>query len=140
MLVTLDHEQLVAAEILVGDVPRFPVAAFRSADAEPRALTDRVEGESDVAADDAPFERADSAGRAREVAVQELAERPLADEADPGRVLLRVRRQPRLARDGQHVGLLHGSGWGEEGAEVVMWPRVADVGCMYARVLGVVER
>src|SRR5262245_42621830 len=106
MLVALHHEQLVAVEILVGDVPRFSVAALRSADAESRALADRVEGEPDVAADDALFRRADRAGRAREVVVQELAERPLADEADPGRVFLRVHWQFRLARDALHVDLL----------------------------------
>ena len=51
------------------------------------------------------FWRDDRPGLARQVAVEEFAERALADEADAGRILLRVVRQARLGRERPHLGL-----------------------------------
>jgi hypothetical protein len=44
--------------------------------------------------------------RLRQIAVEEFPERPLADEADAGRILLGVVRQPGLEREAAHLGLL----------------------------------
>ena len=49
--------------------------------------------------------RADRPRRHRQIAVQELAERPLADEADAGRVLLLRVGQADLGGDAPHLGL-----------------------------------
>src|SRR5687768_5741670 len=103
MVVALHHHQLIRIDSFVGHVPRFPRPA--EADAFPQA--DGVEGKPDVLAEDLSFSGLYWAGHAGQIAIEKLAERPLADEADAGRVLLRVDRQARLARDASHLGFLH---------------------------------
>ncbi|CFO27059.1 Uncharacterised protein [Bordetella pertussis] len=58
-----------------------------------------------VGADPLALGRQDGPGFARQVAIEELAERPLADEADAGRVLLGRVVQPDLVGDAPHLGL-----------------------------------
>ena len=79
------------------------VTVALAADAEALALSERVEHESHVLPDQAPVERVDVARVGRQVAVQELAERPLADEADSGRILLVVVRQSGAVCADDHV-------------------------------------
>ena len=55
-------------------------------------------------------------GVLRQVAVEELAERPLADEADAGRVLLRVVRQAGLERRCARTSVFFSSPTGNEHA------------------------
>src|SRR5207244_935259 len=69
------------------------------------SLPDRIEGKTDVLADRLSILIDDRAGRLRQIAIQELPERPLADEADPGRVLLGVVRQPGFERYAPDFGL-----------------------------------
>src|SRR5262245_13912420 len=107
MVVPLDDDELVPLAILARDVPRFTGRrrVLHAAYAEPGALPDRVEGKPDVAADLHAFGRTHRPRRAGQVPVEEIAERPLTDEADPRRVLLRVDRNARLARDPAHLRL-----------------------------------
>src|SRR6185369_15831340 len=100
-------------EVLGGDEPGCVLAAaaraarrLDAADADPLALAERVERETDVAADGAPALVLDRSRRVGEVARQELAERPLADEADAGRVLLLRVRQADPGGDPPHLGLV----------------------------------
>src|SRR6185369_3135488 len=98
--------------VLARDEPRrvFAAALGRAAfldpaDADALALAERVEAQAHVLADHPAAVVLDRPRRVREVAVQELAERPLADEADAGRVLLLRVRQADLGRDAAHLGL-----------------------------------
>src|SRR3954468_7100343 len=94
MVVALHDDELVRLDLLVGDVP----GLARAAQTNPFALADGVEGEPDVLPYGLPFGRPDRSRFLRQVAVQKLPERPLTDEADAGRVLLRVIRQPGFPR------------------------------------------
>src|SRR6266849_10770365 len=98
MVVSLHHYQLVGRKLLGRDVPRLA----RASNADAFALADGVEGESDVLADRAALVVDDRPRHLRQVTVQELAERPLADEADAGRILLGVVRQTGFERDAAH--------------------------------------
>jgi hypothetical protein len=85
--------------------PRVPAAFLHAAEADALALAERVEAQADVLADRAATVVLDRTRLVREIAVQELAERPLADEADAGRVLLLRVRQADLGGDPAHFGL-----------------------------------
>ena len=74
-----------------------------AADAQALALAERVEAQADVAADRASALVFDRAGLMAQVAVEELAKRPLADEADAGGVLLLRVRQLDLGGDLAHL-------------------------------------
>jgi hypothetical protein len=76
-----------------------------AAEADSLALTERVEAQADVLADGAAAVVDHRSRLVREVAVQELAERTLADETDAGRVFLLRIRQADLGRDPAHLGL-----------------------------------
>src|SRR5207247_10340557 len=78
----------------------------RPADADAFSLPDRVEGKTDVLADRLSILVDDRARRLRQITIQELPERPLADEANPGRVLLGVVRQAGFLGDAAHLRLL----------------------------------
>jgi len=95
----LDDDQHVAGEILARHEPRRFDCAPAAADAEPAALAKRVALEAAVAADDRAVRRLDRAGAARQPATYEVAERPLADEADSGGVPLVRDRQASLPGD-----------------------------------------
>src|SRR5258708_29904773 len=102
----MHHYHFFFDSILPGDVPRPASRPLPPADADAFALADGVEGKPDVLSDDAAFGRAHRAGLPGQIAAQELTERALADETDPGRVALREIVQPRLFRDCAHHGLL----------------------------------
>src|SRR5208283_1572739 len=74
-------------------------------DAQTLALAEGVVGEPLVLADDASLGRLNRARHPRQIPREEGAKRPLADEADAGRVPLRVGRQPLLARNRTHLAL-----------------------------------
>src|SRR5262252_1231255 len=106
MVVPLHDDQLVLLQVLAAYVPRAAVGVLHSADADALPLSDGVEGQADVLADDAAFGGAHRTGLDRQIPVQERAERSLADEADPGRVALGEVVQPGLLRDPPDVCLL----------------------------------
>src|SRR5262245_56258299 len=103
MVVTAHHEQLVLLQPLLRDVP----GLAGPAEADAFALADGVEGESDVLANDFSIGGLDKAWGPRQITVEKVPERPLADEADAGRVLLRVVRQAGFKGDAPHFGFLH---------------------------------
>ena len=107
-----DDVEDIAREVLARDEPGCVLAAdahaavvLEAADADPLALAQRVERQADVLADGPAAIVLDRPGRADEVAIEELAERPLADEADAGRVLLSCVRQADLGGDPAYFGL-----------------------------------
>ena len=93
MVVALHHDQRIGARSLCAT---YQASRPRPADADALPLADRVEREADVRADALALGRHDRPGLARQVAVEEFAERPLADEADAGGILLGVVRQRAL--------------------------------------------
>src|SRR3954469_19617992 len=97
----LHYHQFVFGDAFLGDVPSLPGAA--QSDALP--LPDGVEGEADVLADGLSVGRLDRTRNLRQVAVEKIAEGPLADEADASRVLFRVIGQARVERELAHVRL-----------------------------------
>src|SRR6478672_1990117 len=99
MFAPLHDDQPIAVEILRSDIPGVTVALALSADAEPLPLSKCVEHEPDVPADEAAIDGVDVAGVRWKVAVQKLAKRPFADEADAGRIAFVVIGQAFAARD-----------------------------------------
>src|ERR1700694_235267 len=108
MFVAAHHDQLVLLHVLAGHVPRlaFGSVALDPAYAYAFSLSDGVESEADVLADHSALGRADRARFVGQIAVEEFAERTLADETDAGRVALGVHRQACLFGDLAHLGFL----------------------------------
>src|SRR5438552_5493100 len=84
MVVTLHDDQCIAFAILAGDEPRRGVAVAHAADAQALALAERVIRESRMRSDGPAFRRDDWPRIARQIPREEIAKRPLADEADAG--------------------------------------------------------
>src|SRR5690349_17231950 len=105
MFVTLHYREHVAEGVLLRHVPRGLLRVALAADADARALPQRVEHKAVVAAEDAAFGRADLARLGRQVLAQELGETPLADEADPGTVFLVMVGETGLPGQRPRVGL-----------------------------------
>ena len=89
----LDHPQGVAGHVLARHKPGrvFATAAlgpfgFEPANAQALALAQGVEAQAHVLADGAATRVLDGPGRFGNVAVQKITKRPLANEADAGRV------------------------------------------------------
>src|SRR5882724_4413497 len=99
MVVALHDPQRVALQVLACHVPRIVVGSaalalvLDAADAEALALAERVEAQAHVPAEHTAAFIFNRPGLVAQVAVEELAERPLADEADAGGVFLRSNRQ-----------------------------------------------
>src|ERR1039457_2786636 len=108
MVVAAHHDKFVLRHVLARHIPGLALraAAFHAAYAYAFPLPDGVEGEADVLADHPALGGADRPGCARQIAVEEFAERALADETDAGRILLGVHRQACLLRDPAHLGLM----------------------------------
>ena len=107
---------------------------LHAADAQALALAQGVEAQAHVLADHAAVFVLDAAGRMLQVAVQELAERPLTDEADAGRVLLLGVGQADLLGDAAHLGLVQLTHWKQRAAELRLRQPVQEVALVLARV------
>ncbi len=105
MVGALDHDQGIAGKVLGGDEPGRLGLALLAADAEPAPLTECEAFEAWVAADDGSVEAFDRSRPGRQPLADECPERPLADEADTGRVSLPGDRDAALARDRADFGL-----------------------------------
>src|SRR5262245_6885772 len=112
MVVALHHPQRVLRHVLAGHEPRRVLAAaalsalfLDAADAQALALAQRVERQAYVPADHAALRVPDRPRLLADVAIQEVAEGPFADEADARGVLLPGVGQPDLRRDAPHLGL-----------------------------------
>ena len=132
MIVTLHDDELVRGDVLAGDVPREALPA----DPEALALPDRVVHQSHVASDDAAFRRHHVAGFARQVAVQEFAERAFADEADPGGILLRVVRQADAFGERADVALQPAAEREERARELLLVQAVQEIALVLRAVRG----
>src|SRR5438132_3208786 len=80
--------------------------------------------------------RAHRTGLPRQIAVQELAKRPFADEADPGRIALGEIVQPGLPGDSAHLGLRHVAQWKHDAGELRLCQAMQEI----ALVLGGIDR
>jgi hypothetical protein len=129
-----DHER-IAREVLAGDEPGRITAALAAADAEPAALSERVALETAVPPDHGALFGLDRAGPAGQPATDEVAEWPLADEADPRRIALVGDRKPALAGHPPHLGLGQAADREFAGRELRGVERVQEV----ALVLGAVD-
>src|SRR5688572_11254207 len=127
MVVPLHHHQLVRLEPLPGHVPRLPAHLRQAADADALPLADGVERQADVLANRLALLIDNSSRSLRQVLIQELAERPLADEADAGGVLLRVVGQPRLERDATHLGLPEAADREQHARELLLRQAVQEI-------------
>ncbi len=136
MIVPLHGDQRVACVVLGGDEPRQVRAAAGAADREPLPLAQRVVGEAVMAADDPALGRLDRARGPRQVARQEVAERPLADEADARRVLLRPGRDALAPGDRPDLALGHLAQRKQHRRQLLLRQLVQEV----ALVLGRVDR
>src|ERR1700722_2079587 len=88
MVLVLDDDERVARHDLVRYVPRGGRGAGAAADPQSRALSQRVQRQSAMLADDDALGGLDRSGFGAQIAAQEFLERPLADEADAGAVRL----------------------------------------------------
>ena len=89
-----------------------------------------------MAADDRAVEGFDRPGRPGQVLRQEVAERPLADEADARGVLLRPRRYPFALRDRAHLALRDPAQRKQHGRQLLLRQLMQEIGL----VLRPVER
>src|SRR5690348_883633 len=94
MVVALHDDQCISFAILAGDEPRCGVAVAHATDAQALALAKRVIREPRMRSDGPAFRRDDRPRIARQIPREEIAKRPLADEADAGGILLVPRRNP----------------------------------------------
>src|SRR5207244_5659427 len=131
VVMALPADQLVAANALPGAIPGFA----RPADADAFSLPDRVEGKTDVLADRVSILIDDRAGRLRQVTIQELAKWPLADEANPGRVLLGVVRQPGFLGHAAHLRLLEIAEREHHARELRLVEPVEEVALVFCRII-----
>src|SRR5215468_4239227 len=99
VVASLYDDQGVARIVFRGYEPRCRAPVARPAHAESLALPQRMVGEPAVLAEHAPVGRFDRARLARKVAGEKIAKRPLADEADAGRISLGEGRNTLLACD-----------------------------------------
>ncbi len=132
----LYDDELVLFEIFSSHVPRLCRGVLAPADAHPLALADRVERKPDVFSDDLAFGRAHGPRLPRQVAAQKLAKRPLADEADPGRIALGEVVQAGSLGDPADFRLLHLSQRKHDARKLLLVQAVEEV----ALILGEIER
>ena len=105
MVVPLNDDQFVLREILAAHVPGPAGRILQAADADAFSLADSIEREPDMLPHGLALGRAHRTGLPRQIAVQELAKRPFADEADSGRAALGEVVQSGLLGDSAHFGL-----------------------------------
>ena len=134
MIGALHHDERVAREVLGGHEPGRAAGVRAPADAEAAALPDRVALEAPVTADHDALVVLDRPGASRQPAADELAERALADEADPGRVPLVRDRQAALAGDPPHLGLAQAAHGELAVRELPRIQRVQEVALVLVRV------
>src|SRR5690625_1411847 len=100
-----DHEH-IALQVLVHHTPGGAAAPGDAADAEALTLPDGVVHQAAVPAQGLALDGLDVPRSGRQVALQEVLEAALADEADAGGVLLVVGGQSPALRQGPHLGLV----------------------------------
>ncbi len=105
MVVALHDVQRIGGDVLARDEPGVAAAVALATDTQALALSQGVEGKAHVLAHGPAVGRADRAGLRRQVAIEKLAKRPLADEADPGRVALGGIGQADAPGDRPHLAL-----------------------------------
>jgi hypothetical protein len=130
----LNDDERVAREVLGSHEPRRAAGVRATADAEAAALADRVALEAPVAADHDALVALDRPLMTRQPAPDEIAERPLADEADPGRVALVRDRQSALAGSLPNLGLAQGAHGEHAAPELPGIERVQEVALVLVRV------
>ena len=110
-----------------------------AADVQALALAERVVHEPLVLADRFPVRRLHRSWIGREIACEELPERPFADEADTGRVFLVVNVEPPVPGNSPHV-VFEQLAEGEDGfGESLGADGVQEVALVLVRVLALVE-
>jgi hypothetical protein len=134
MRASLHDDERVAREVLRRHVPGRLAAPSQASDAEAAALTERIALESCMTTDNLAILGLDRAGPAGQPAPDEFAERPLADEADAGRVRLARDRQPAVAGDCAHLGLGETADREHAGLELCRIELVQEVALVLAGV------
>ena len=132
--VSLHNQQSIVRRVLASDKPWLAVSTLRSADAETLPLAERVVCEALVPADDDTFRRLHRPGFLGQVAGEKLAERPLADEADAGRIFLGVGRNALFARQRAYLALGHVAKRKKRAAELVLRKLMQEIGLILGRV------
>ncbi|TWG78706.1 hypothetical protein L602_000900000100 [Cupriavidus gilardii J11] len=136
MVVPLHHVQRIAGHVLARDIPGVAAAIAAAAQANALALSQRVEGQPDMLADDLAVGRLHRSRFGRQIAIEKIAEWTLADKADPGRILLLRVRQADLGGDLAHTGLRHFAQRKQRARQLRLVQPMQEV----ALVLGVIER
>src|SRR5688572_11560085 len=134
MIGALHRNERVAREGLGGHEPGRAAGVRAAADAEAAALPDRVALEAPVTADHDALIVLDRPRATRQPAADELAERALADEADPGRVALVRDRQPAIAGNVPHLGLAQAPDREHAARKLPRIQRVQEVALVLVRV------
>src|SRR3970282_1553944 len=95
MIATLHDDERIVVGAFGGDIPRGVAEVFPAAEMQAVTLSERIERETAMGAEQLAVGRADRARRGRQVTTQEIRERPLADEANAGALLLAGHRDSR---------------------------------------------
>ena len=112
VLVTLHHPQRVGCQVFARHKPGRVLATatlrafgLEAANTQALALTQGVKTQADMLADGAAFVILDGARLARNVAIQKITKRTLANETNASGVLFLRIRQANLQRQATHLGL-----------------------------------
>ena len=111
-----------------------PTLWLEATDAQALALPERVEAQADVAPDRATAVVFDRTGLVTQVAVEELAKRPFADEADAGGVFFLRVGQVDLGREVAHLGLLQLAHREQRARQLLLIQAVQEVALVLAAV------
>jgi len=139
MIVPLHGDERIAREILARDEPRRVGAIARAADPKALPLAHRVIGEPVVPADRRALRSDDRARCSREVAREEIAKRPLADETDACRIAFRIRRDALTLRECAHIALHHFAQRKDGGCELRLRQPMQEVSLVLRAVDGLDE-
>ena len=131
----------VGGHVLAGDEPGGVVAAaarraffLDAADAQALPLAQGVEAQAHVLADGAALARLDGAGARLQVAAQEFAKGPLADEANAGGVFLFGVGQPGFGGDAAHVAFAQIAHGKERAGKLRLREAVQKVALVFGRI------
>ena len=134
VIVSLADPERVGGKILLRDEPRLARGVVAAAHTDALALAERIEGKAHVLAHDRAVGNADRTGLGRQIAVEELAERTLADEADARGVLLLRIGKLEVVGDAADLGLADFAHGEDHAGDLLLGEAVQEVALVLAGI------
>jgi len=134
VIVSLADPERIGGKILLRDEPRLARGVVAAAHTDALALAERIEGKAHVLAHDRAVGNADRTGLGRQIAVEELAERTLADEADARGVLLLRIGKLEVVGDAADLGLADFAHGEDHAGDLLLGEAVQEVALVLAGI------